>query len=168
MQSANYTAVCAVWWTPPKCGYSLNRFINFPMSYWSLHGALDMGLLVLLCSKPISQKVLQWAHYQNEMTTLPPNPHLLVIQSTSLLQCMGLVHIVEMRGKEQERWYSRSSFVLIRIGLYVWVSLSLPFLRHTKTASFPLGWLCRPLFLRVYIVYGLNCQGHGLGPYRAY
>ena len=38
----------AIWnLVPPQLYYWFNRYLNFPLSYWSLHGALDTGLLVL-------------------------------------------------------------------------------------------------------------------------
>ena len=104
-----------------KCGYWLNRFLNFPMtmSYLSLHNALDMGFYwSFLCSKP---------------TRRSSNPHLLIVSCAgSYLLCMGLVHTAELRGTLRERWFvSRSSICRFELGFYVWVDLSLPFLPLT-------------------------------------
>ena len=53
----------------------LNRLLNFPMSYLSLHNALDMGLLVLFVFNA-HRTVLEWAHYQCKTTTLSSYPQL--------------------------------------------------------------------------------------------
>ena len=77
-----------------ECGYWFNRYLNFHLSYWSLHGALDMGLLVLFVFQA-HHKVLQWAHYQYEMTTLRSDPHLLVIYLLFFDNISSLYHVLD-------------------------------------------------------------------------
>ena len=98
----------------------LNRLLNFPMSYLSLHNALDMGLLVLFSmriGRSLNEPIIN--------AKRPPYP---LIHNSEL----DLAHTAELRGKWQERWFSRSSICWLELGFVFGLICHIHFcLQHT-------------------------------------
>ena len=105
----------------PKCGYWLNRILNFPMtmSYFIIAQCTWHGLIgPFYVPSPLDGPPI---HISSFSHVLDPS-----------------CYVWAWRERWRERWFvSQSSICRLELGFYVWVDFSLPFLplTHVKIKS---------------------------------